>query len=142
MTTVAAITDLVLCPAPLPSQAGADDGLAEAYAVSNALDQQYLCLHIVRLGRLNAMERIADWLLELRERLNLSGEAPDDSFILPVTQEIIADALGLTSVHVNRTLQAMRRDGLLELRGGAVTLLDVAQLTALADYRPPRIAAR
>jgi CRP-like cAMP-binding protein len=55
-----------------------------------------------------------------------------------MTQEILADALGLSIVHVNRTLQQLRRDGLIELKGPAVVLKDDAALADIADYRPLR----
>lgn len=117
-STITALSDAVLCPAP----AAEDIGLGEAYAASAALDEIYLLRQIARLGRMSAYERIQDWLFELHERLSLAGRAGPDSFAMPLTQEMLADALGLTSVHVNRTVQAMRRDGVLEWRTGIVRL--------------------
>ena len=61
---------------------------------------------------------MADWLLEVQERLALVGLATDDRFPLSLTQEMLAGALGLTSVHVNRTMQALRRGGLLTAARG------------------------
>jgi CRP-like cAMP-binding protein len=84
---------------------------------------------------MSAYERIQDWLSEIHERLLLAGRAGPESFPMPLTQEMLADALGLTSVHVNRTLQAMRRDGVLEWRGGTVRLLQGAATTT-ARGRP------
>ena len=84
---------------------------------------------------------MADFLLEMRDRLAAAGLGSSDRFPLPVTQEAMADLLGLTSVHINRTLQALRRDGLLELRSGVARLGDVDRLAELADYRPAVIAA-
>jgi CRP-like cAMP-binding protein len=68
--------------------------------------------HIVRLGRLTAYERVAHLVLDIRDRLALVGLAAPDSFPPPLTQETLADVLGLSSVHVNRMLQQLRRDGL------------------------------
>ncbi len=133
-----ALTELVLCPAP---EAVPGSALAEAYAISAALEETALLRQVTRLGRLSALERTADLLLELHDRLILSGLANDRSFSLPVTQETLADVLGLTSVHVNRTLQVMRRDGLLTLSGGTVSLADRARLAALVDYRPALASA-
>lgn len=126
-TTITALCDAVLCSAP----AAEDEGLREAYAASAALDEIYLLRQIARLGRMSAYERIQDWLSEIHERLLLAGRAGPESFQMPITQEMLADALGLTSVHVNRTLQAMRRDGVLEWRGGTVRLRQSATVTAL-----------
>lgn len=136
--TVTAITEVGICP--LPDAAGSP-ALAEAYAVSQALDEAYLLAHIVRLGRLNAQERIGDLLLELAERLAHAGLADNDSFHMPLTQEMLGDALGLTSVHINRMLQIARRDGVLSLRGGRVTLHDRAALARSVGRAPVRIAA-
>jgi len=130
-STITAMSDSVLCPAPAPQ----GQGLREAYAASVALDEIYLLRQIARLGRMSAYERIQDWLSEIHERLLLAGRAGPESFPMPLTQEMLADALGLTSVHVNRTLQAMRRDGVLEWRGGTVRLLQGAATTT-ARGRP------
>lgn len=136
-TTVLAITEVVMCPAPA---AEAGSNLSEAYARSAALEELYFLAHITRLGRLNAYERLADWLLEKQDRLALAGLSAADQFALPLTQEMLADALGLTSVHVNRTLQAMRRDGLLTLQGGMISLPDRGRLEKVADYRAARLS--
>jgi biotin operon repressor len=53
---------------------------------------------------------------------------------------VLGDALGLTSVHINRTLQAMRRDGLIVLKDGIARLSNVDQLARMVDARPPRLS--
>jgi CRP-like cAMP-binding protein len=135
-TTIVAITLVGLCAAPEACCGGA---LAEAYAVSAALEEVYLFRQIARLGRMSAQERMIDFLLEMRERLILAGLVEDDSFPLPLTQELLADTLGLTSVHVNRTLQSMRRDAMVELRSGRAHLEDPERLAQLVDYQPARV---
>ena len=101
------------------------------------LVQRHLLNQTARLGRQSACERLANLLLELRDRLGFVGLGDDRRFPMPLTQDALADMLGLTSVHVNRTLQMMRRDGLISLRGGVVDILDVPALSRLADYRAP-----
>ncbi len=134
LTTVSAITDVEFGPVAEPAE---DDGaLAEAYAVGNALHEHYLYRQIARLGRLNAYERTIDWFLEIHERLELSGLTNAHRFAFPVTQEILADVLGMTGVHVNRTLQALRKDGLLEVREGTVTFPNVRELRSLVAFEP------
>lgn len=135
--SVLAVTEVVICSAPNAADGG---GLAEAYAMSAAIGEHYLLRQVTRLGRLNAYERLADWLLEIRERLALAGLADGGQFAMPLTQEVLGDTLGLTSVHVNRTIQALRSDGLLTLRGGQVSLPDVPRLAALAEHRPVHVA--
>ncbi len=61
---------------------------------------------------------------------------------MPLTQEIIADAMGLSVVHLNRTLQQLRREGLIEFRNGTVRILKPAQLAAIADFRTPEVGVR
>jgi CRP-like cAMP-binding protein len=137
LTTITALTDVVLCPAPVANAEQGGEGLAAAYALSRALEEEHLLRQITRLGRLSAYERITDWLLETGERLARAGAGEEDQFQLPVTQEAMADMLGLTSVHVNRTLQAMWRDGLLRIQGGKVTILDRSRCEQLADHARP-----
>ncbi len=110
--------------------------LGEALAISLACEQAYLHNHVVRLGRQTAYERMLHLLLELRERLDMAGLVHDDSFALPLTQEQLADTLGLTSVHINRTLQVLRHERLIRLGKGMVTLSQLARIAEIAEYRP------
>ena len=63
-------------------------------------------------------------------------------FPLPLTQEIVADALGLSIVHVNRTLQQLRRAGMIELRSGVAILLQPEQMAKLCDYRATTVTSK
>ena len=94
---------------------------------------------VVRLGRQTALERMANLPLELRFRRSLVGGVEDGAFDLPVTQEHLADALGLSGVHVNRTLQTLRGDSLIELRRNRLRLLCPSLLEAIANYRTPEV---
>ena len=138
VATVTALTEVTVCPAPSTAYAPA---LKQAYAISQAMEEAYLLEHIVRLGRLNAQERIISLLLELHERLTLSGLASGNSFDLPLTQEVLADSLGLTSVHVNRMLQQARKMGELDWRNGRATLSDPAALALAIGRQPARVSA-
>jgi CRP-like cAMP-binding protein len=131
--TVVALTRTQVCPAPV---AGEDTpGLLQAYAAARALDQQYLFRQITRLGRLSAYERLVDWFCEMHERLSRSQSCGSDAMMLPVTQELIADTLGLTNVHINRTLQALRRDGIIETVGKTIRLLNHTACRTIAGHR-------
>jgi CRP-like cAMP-binding protein len=90
---------------------------------------------LVRLGRQTAYERVAHLLLELHRRLSVVGLAYDQRFSMPLTQEVLSDALGLSVVHVNRILQQLRREHLIELRSGGAILRAPAQLAIIADFR-------
>lgn len=114
---------------------GEAPGFARALAVAEVLEDALLLDHAVRLGRLTAFERVAHFLLELQQRLEIVGLGDHQRFPLPLTQEILADALGLSIIHVNRTLQQLRRGGLIELRSGVAILLQPETLAKLCDYR-------
>ncbi|MDE2462939.1 MAG: Crp/Fnr family transcriptional regulator [Alphaproteobacteria bacterium] len=87
---------------------------------------------IVRNGRQTAYERVGHLLLEFYGRLRLSGLAPEGSFTLPLTQEILAEAVGLSTVHMNRTMQHLRRDKVIRTEDGLVTILNTPALLSIA----------
>jgi CRP-like cAMP-binding protein len=121
------------------SALGPRSPLAEAFALAAEMEENLLLNHIVRLGRQTACQRLAHLLLELGERLAAVHEADECHFRLPLTQENLADALGLSLVHMNRTIQQLRHEQLLRLRCGQVTLLQMDRLHALADFSPRQL---
>jgi CRP-like cAMP-binding protein len=91
------------------------------------------CLDIGdRLDR--ARERTAHFLLELGARLKLVGLATNAGYDCPLSQYMLADALGLTAVHINRVLRELREDGLLTFQKGRVTFDDFDRLVASVDF--------
>lgn len=98
-----------------------------------AAEYDLLAERTVSLGRRNAKERMSHFLLELMERLDRVGLVSDNSFELPLTQEMLGDALGLSIVHVNRTLKALREDGLATVGFGRATIHDREALSVVAD---------
>ena len=92
--------------------------------------------HLVDLGRRSALERVAHFLLELLTRLQSIGLADDQSFKIPLTQELLADALGLSIPHVNRVLRRLREDHLVVVEDQRVTVKDIESLSELADFDP------
>ena len=91
---------------------------------------------IVNVGRRTAYQRTAHLLCELVLRLRLAGQANGRTCRLPLTQVVLADALGLTPVHVNRTLQWLRGEGLVEFGGGTLTVLDWPGLKRAGGFDP------
>lgn len=85
-------------------------------------------------GRRSANERLAHFILEMKRRLEVVGLATNGQFELPMTQLDLADALGLSPVHVNRVMQTLRADSLLEFRKYAVALGDAERLVKLGDF--------
>jgi CRP-like cAMP-binding protein len=104
--------------------------LTEAWASARRDARCRLVRHVVRLGRLSAHERTADLFLELHRRLRRAGVADERGMPLPLTQEMLADHLGLSVVHMNRTLQQLRRDGLIANRAGQLIFPDPVRLLA------------
>lgn len=91
---------------------------------------------IFRIGRLEATGRVAHFLCETQARLQAVGLADDNGYQLPLTQQDIGEACGLTSVHVNRTLRRLREAGLVELANREVRVFDRPALAALGEFDP------
>jgi CRP-like cAMP-binding protein len=110
--------------------------LAQAFWWATLVDMAVLRAWLVNLGRRDAQARIAHQVCELHARMKRIGLARDGEFDLPITQEQLSDALGLTSVHVNRVLQRLRSEGMIRLQNRHLTLLDAERLGALAGFDP------
>jgi CRP-like cAMP-binding protein len=108
-------------------------GAAILWAASR--DEAMVVEHLVSIGRRTAIERTAHFFLELSERLRLVGLADDKEFACPLNQYVLADALGLSAIHVNRVLRQLRERKLLTLKDRKVTVLDMAKLKALAGFQ-------
>ncbi|MCB8820906.1 Crp/Fnr family transcriptional regulator [Microvirga rosea] len=91
---------------------------------------------LIGVGRRSAYQRIAHLLCELLMRMKAVGLANESGCDLPVTQSEFGDALGLSTVHVNRVLQDLRRDGLIVLRGSSLTIPDWEALQTAGDFDP------
>jgi CRP-like cAMP-binding protein len=89
---------------------------------------------IVAMGRRGAEARMAHFLCELYVRLRIVGRADELLFRLPLTQSEIADVLGMSVVHANRTIQRLRRDGAVKWEGDLVRIEDWDKLTELAEF--------
>lgn len=110
--------------------------LATAILWAVSRDEAMVVEHLVGLGRRDADARMAHFLLELGVRLSLVGLGTREGYGCPLTQYHLADALGLSAVHVNRVLRKLREDGLVTFRDGYVTFDDYQRLVALADFDP------
>lgn len=86
------------------------------------------------LGRRSAIARLAHLLCELNVRLEITGLTINNSYDFPLTQLELAECLGLTSVHVNRTLQELRRRGVVDLQNRRVTINDLPALQSIAEF--------
>ena len=111
--------------------------VAAAILWSASRDEAMVIEHLVNVGRRSAIERVAHCLLELRQRLHLVGLASESQFECPLTQYDLADALGLSPIHVNRVLRFLREEGLLTVKSHTVFVHDLAGLTRLAGFDSP-----
>jgi CRP-like cAMP-binding protein len=91
---------------------------------------------IVGMGRRSALEQLAHFVCELYVRLEVLGLVEGASFELPLTQTDLGDALGLSLVHINRTVRELRESGLVGWRGAQVTIKNWDKLAALAQFDP------
>lgn len=89
---------------------------------------------VENLGARQALPRVAHLICEMAARLTKVGLAPDSRFKLPFTQADIADACGLSIVHVNRTIQELRRRRLIDWQGQTVELIEREGLESLAEF--------
>ncbi len=112
----------------------AHPSIARAMYVSQLVDEGTLRAWIVSLGRRSAPERISHLLLELYVRGVRTGVSGGDEMELPLSQVVLADALGMTPVHINRVLQELRRSGAIELRRGMLRILDPRALTHVSGF--------
>ena len=119
-----------------------NDPVCAAVRSSLAMDDAAMLSSVSRLARQSAYERLALLLLDLRFRLSLVSLADATSFHMPVTQQVLSDALGLSIVHVNRTLMQLRRDGFVQTQQRMLMLPDPEALARLVDYAEPAITDR
>ncbi len=96
--------------------------------------------HTTSIGQRSAKQRIAELFLDLYYRLRRRGQVQGDRMPLHLTQEDIADVVGITSVHVSRVMRQLREAGLIHCHGHTLTLLDEAELVRVAGVNPERMA--
>ena len=116
--------------------------IAEGLRVAGQVEEATVREWLVNIGGRPALERIAHLFCELELRLRAVGLAEADRFDMPITQCDLADTVGLSSVHVNRTLQELRRQGLISLSGRTLTILDRPAFLAMAGFRPDYLRLR
>lgn len=111
--------------------------LGALFTVAIQMERLALMDALAIKGHASAREQLARLLIDLHTRLTPIGAVRDDAFDLPLTQELMGDLLGLSSVHVNRTLMALDNEGLIARHGQRFSLLDLPRLTRLCPL-PPR----
>jgi CRP-like cAMP-binding protein len=110
--------------------------LNRAFWWATLVDEGILREWLVSLGRRSADQRLAHLFCELLIRLQTVGLADHNSFEMPLTQEELADTLGLSNVHVNRMMQELREKRLISTNGRRLTIGNVARLQEFAEFNP------
>ncbi|MBB2737475.1 CRP-like cAMP-binding protein [Bradyrhizobium japonicum] len=108
--------------------------VAELFWRDTLIDSAMFREWIVNVGQRPAPARLAHVMIELRERLRVIERLDGNSFEMPLTQEQIGEALGITAVHANRVIKQLRQEGIVELHRGRVTVLDERKFLELADF--------
>ena len=110
--------------------------LTRVYWLSTNMDAAIAREMALSLGQRSAISRMAHLFCELHTRLGIVGKNFDHSFEFPLTQRELAECLGLTVVHVNRTLQELLRRQIIEAEKRHITILDKVALEAIAEFDP------
>ena len=112
----------------------ANPNIAEVLWRDTLIDAAIFREWIVNVGQRPAANRLAHTVVELRRRLAVVGRATADTFEMPLTQEQISEALGITPVHANRIIRQLREEGIVDINRGRVTVLDETKLSDLAQF--------
>jgi CRP-like cAMP-binding protein len=133
MTEIHALTDITACPFPrqrLTEIFDRSPRLTDLFFLLLAREQSMLVERVVNIGRRNAVQRLAHFIVELKVRLQLDSNELE----LPMNQAIIGDTLSLSAVHVSRTFRELRKMGLIETDNGTLGIRDFDGLIELATF--------
>ena len=131
--TTVALSEVVVCSidrSALGAMFEEHPRLAALVFALSQVERVALTDRLAALGRTSAKARVGALLLEFRDRLNVERPV----FLLGLTQEEIADATGLTAVHVNRMLRQLEEEALIERANGRVAILDERALARISNY--------
>ena len=137
--SISALTDLTvskISPEQVMRLFSETPRLAAAICWLGVREGTLLAEQVTRIGRRSAYERTAHLILELLRRLEAVDLAADDSYEFPISQELIADTLGLTPVHTNRTFRNLKKDGLIDYTPSSMMVTNRAELRKVAGFDP------
>ena len=135
--TIAALSDCTVSAVPFARLLGlfaAHPRISAAIFWALSCESAIYAEHLIGVGRRSALERIAHFLLEIHTRLQAIGLADERSYHLPLTQELLGDALGLSVQYVNQIIRQLREENLVSIERQQVTIHDPEALAALADF--------
>lgn len=108
--------------------------IARAMYTAQLIDEGIMRSWIVSMGRRSSLERVAHLMCELYLRARNIGLTSDGHLTLPLSQVVLADALGMTAVHINRVLKVLRQSGAMALSRGSLDILDPTKLVQIAGF--------
>lgn len=108
--------------------------VAKAMYLSQLIDEGTMRAWITSMGRRSSIERVAHLMCELYLRARNIGLTSETHFTLPLSQIILADALGMTPVHINRVLKKLRLSGAMTLKRGSLMITDPHRLVQIAGF--------
>lgn len=108
--------------------------VARGFWWATLVDEAVLRAWLVNMGQRDAFRRVSHLICEMHLRMKQVGLTDGNSFDLPLTQEELGDAMGLTSVHVNRVLRNLREEGLIAYKRNQMSITDVSRLRELSDF--------
>jgi CRP-like cAMP-binding protein len=135
--SVQTLTECEVALIPLPvihDLALSNPAIGRALWIDTLIDASIFREWVVNVGRRDSRARVAHILCEFSLRLEAAGMAQNHRYELPMTQEQLADAVGLTSVHVNRVLRQLAEEGLIERNRRAITIADWGRLRDAGDF--------
>lgn len=135
--SIQAITTAIVATVPRAEMQAMMDGhpnIARAMYSAQLVDEGIMRAWIVSMGRRSSTERVAHLICELYLRARNIGLTGNGEFALPLSQLVLADALGMTAVHINRVLKELRLAGAMALKRGSVIILDAAKLVQIAGF--------
>ena len=135
ITTLSACTVVRLAPERVAEILERHPAVARGLRRSTLVDEATLREWLLNVGRRTSVERIAHLFCELLLRLQAVGRASENSFNLPLSHADLADTTGLSTVHVNRALQELRHQGLIDLTGARLAILDLPRLRTVAEFK-------
>lgn len=110
--------------------------VTRALRLSKLIEEATSHCWLMNLGCRSAIESVAHLLCELQVRLQAVGFATEKGYEMPITQADLGDTLGLSNVHVNRTLRVLREQNLIEWRSKQLMILDLPRLKEIAEFKP------
>jgi CRP-like cAMP-binding protein len=135
--TIEAITDVTVCPFPkkhLDIIFQQSPRLCRAFYVILSREQAMLYERVFSLGRRTALEKVAHMLLEMNFRNEVLSNGEQDEFDFPIKQEQLADILGLSTIHINRSMNELKRHSYIEYNRQKVKITDKRRLINLANF--------